>query len=203
MAIEDHVREKDIHFLCHFTRAGNLENILVNGLLLRDRVIHELRANFNDNDRADRTNAVCLTIMFPNYRMFYPVRRKYPGSEWVVVVVRARALYELRCAFSKTNAASATVTCIPLEQRMTEAAFLGMFEARADVTREQMRLKSCWTTDPQAEVLALDGVPREYIAGAIVKSDDQKRRLEELHPGFRFVVRKHFFDARDDYPYWR
>ena len=72
--------ERNIETLVHFTRVENLSSILQNGLLSRKalEILEETRGQqflFNDRKRKDgHKDAICLSISFPNYQMFYPIR---------------------------------------------------------------------------------------------------------------------------------
>lgn len=67
--IEGFAKLRGIKNLSHFTRESNLDSILQRGLITRDLLTREGYHSFNDSVRADGTNAVCLTIGFPNYKM--------------------------------------------------------------------------------------------------------------------------------------
>lgn len=95
--------ERDITLLCHFTRIENLHSILQQGLLGRNLL--ETRRQqflFNDHDRVDgHKEAICLSISFPNYQMFYSIREEKKetqeanDSQWVVLLLDAKVLWEL------------------------------------------------------------------------------------------------------------
>ena len=77
--IKWHVRNRKIDVLCHFTRLENLIGILGNGLLPR-RTLSERYIPFYAVDpyrRDDCPEAVCLSISFPNYMLFYSKRVSY------------------------------------------------------------------------------------------------------------------------------
>ena len=117
--------ERGITTLIHFTRTENLQGILQEGLL--GRRLLEARGQqflFNDHDRVDgHKNAVCLSISFSNYQMFYSIReskKKVEGvndSQWVVLLLDTKVLWELECAFCQRNAAHKAVSSISLEDR--------------------------------------------------------------------------------------
>ena len=124
--------ERGITILLHFTRVEKLQGILQEGLLSR-RVIEEYgqKVPFNDGKRLDRHKAaICLSISFPNYELFSKFQYKYSSgnrSKWVVLLIEAKVLWELDCAFCQENAASNAVRCIPLEERKIPDALKGMF----------------------------------------------------------------------------
>lgn len=200
--IEEIARQHGINLLLHFTRLGNLASILERGLLQRGAA-HAYRAICNDEYRLDGTDAVCASIGFPNYKMFWSARQNNPDAEWVIVAIQPAALWRLPCAFCQTNAAAATVTAIPLHARTTVQAFQRMFGDFGDVSRAKLNLPDCYPTNPQAEVLLLNGAPREYIMGVIVQAADMKTKLEALHPGLQVVVGAGYFRYRRDFEHWK
>ena len=70
--------------------------------------------NYNDPYRYDDcTDASCFSIGFPNYKMFWGLRKDNPGKEWVVIACKPDILWLKDCVFCYENAASDTVTSIP------------------------------------------------------------------------------------------
>ena len=106
--------ERNITKLVHFTRIENLRRISIEGLLSREQL--ETRGQkflFNDSDRVDgHKNGTCLSLNFPNYKMFYSIREEkkkveeVSNSQWVVLLLDAEVLWELDCAFCQENASS-------------------------------------------------------------------------------------------------
>jgi hypothetical protein len=201
--IREYAEERGIKGLVHFTREGNLPSILQRGLVTRDVLTAEAFGQFNDHVRADYTHAVCASIGFPNYKMFYGTRRDNPGVEWVVVGIRQEALWELPCAFCTANAALGSVASIPLAQRRTLAAFQAMYAEVPSKERVKLGIPNSFPSNPQAEVLFLNGVPREYLTGILVEKTSQRLRLGETHGGLRVVVRPPAFSYRNDWAYWK
>lgn len=75
------LKQRQINNLYHFTQAGNLLNIFKYGLLSREILEEEgIHSYFNDNYRFDNCpHAVCMSIEFPNYKMFYKLRKSLFG----------------------------------------------------------------------------------------------------------------------------
>lgn len=119
------VKNRGIKYLVHFTRAENLVSIFNNGLVpvntLDER---EMDYYYNDQHRLDNCcDANCLSIQFPNYKMFYKYRYENSGTDWVVLGIKNTVLWEKDCAFCVENAASSNVTSIPLQRRKGVNAF--------------------------------------------------------------------------------
>ena len=77
-AIQNICNRQNIQQLVHFTNIDNLVNILSIGLVGRDRKSRDLvKFKTNDEFRFDGyPEAICLSISFPNYRMFYTYNRE-------------------------------------------------------------------------------------------------------------------------------
>lgn len=202
--IEEFVAEREIKWLFHFTRINNLGSILQRGLVTRNILVREgSEAVCNDQYRYDGTDAVCVSIEFPNYKMFYSLRQSNLDNEWVVLVIHPCVLWMVRCAFCQTNAASAVVTNIPLPQRMTLSALQLMYTDFGGIQRATLNIPNSYPTNPQAEVLLLDGISPQYIAGVLVPTNAMKERLIAMYPGLTVVFAPRYFKYRTDYEHWK
>lgn len=83
--VQEYAVKIGVKHLVHFTRESNLESILNRGMVTRDRLNSEGFDGFNDNVRADHTNAVCVSIGFPNYKMWWAIRQGTPNVDWVLL----------------------------------------------------------------------------------------------------------------------
>lgn len=169
--IKSIAKDRKIDVLCHFTRVENLEGILRNDLLSRN-ILTERNMNFfaNDNERLDgNLDAICLSVSFPNYKMFYKKRSCFRSSQqvresqWVVLVLDARILWELECQFCQQNAARTTERNSPSLIRREPEALLGMFLDTTEVKRLELNLPRNFPTDPQAEVLVFEQISTAYL----------------------------------------
>ena len=114
--------KRRITTLIHFTRIENLRSILQEGLLSRS-LLEERGQDFvwNDEQRLDaHKEAVCLSISFPNYQMFYKYRCMTNHDCWVVLLLDVTVLWKLDCAFYQENAASNAANRIRPEARSGE-----------------------------------------------------------------------------------
>ncbi len=182
-AVKQFALEREIPFLVHFTRAGNLPSILEHGLYPVSRM-DELGVEFHINDqfRLDgRLNGTSVSIGFPNCQMFYKYRMEDQSVDWAVLIIDPSVLWEKRCAFYCHNAADARISAQPLEALTSWAAFRGMFhEIQGCDSREESRLKSFDPTDVQAEVMILDVIEPTYIQGIVFDS----KAVRDTHTGF-------------------
>ena len=124
---------RGISTLCHFTRKENLSRILHHGLLSR-RVLEDFpqqeRPQFVDQDRHDGyKETICLSISFPNYQMLYK-NSKNEQSQWVILLIDTKVLWELDCAFFHQNASSYLVRSISLKESKKPSALKRMLRSR-------------------------------------------------------------------------
>lgn len=200
--ISDFIKERKITSLYHFTKADNLHGILRNGLLSR-RTLDESGVSYlyNDEVRLDkRLEANCLSISFPNYRMFYKYRNQSSGDEWCVIQLNPKILYEKECLFCIENAASNSENMRSDEEKKGIEGLKKLYYN--EDYRRQINLDSNFTTNPQAEVLVLDDIGIEYIETIYFKENPVRFPFYDYEE-YKFLVWKYLFDARSDYSYWR
>ena len=223
--IQQFCEDRGITTLCHFTRVENLHSILQQGLLGRNLL--ETRGQqflWNDPDRADgRKEAVCLSISFPNYKMFWGSRKEkekaegITDSQWIVLLLDAKVLWELDRAFCQTNASSGTV--IPLlsdeqiDKQKIPKALKDMFaEDYCDskreilISRQNLKIPQHYTTDPQAEVLVFDPISAKYIKEVhFYEETARKQWLSRNRSTYSqaFSSNRDYFDGRKDSAFWK
>ncbi|MFH0778953.1 MAG: DarT ssDNA thymidine ADP-ribosyltransferase family protein, partial [Candidatus Eisenbacteria bacterium] len=168
-AIRQMSAARSIRSLVHFTRLSNLQSILTHGLLARDALEAKLAHDkigsiaINDQQRLDgQWGAVCLSVSFPNYLMFYKYRRSTTES-WVVLTLHPSILWERDCLFCRENAASASMARLSSHSRREPKAFESMFEDLDGGVRARYELPDHYPTNPQAEVLVLESISPSYI----------------------------------------
>jgi hypothetical protein len=167
--------KRGIKRLVHFARVENLSAILRDGLLSRralETLSRERRPRFNDPVRLDgHTEAICLSIEFPNAPMFHRYARDDPAA-WVVLCLDTTPLWELDCAFCRQNASSNVVRDAPLSARKTFYALRQMYaEHTYDVRRRALWIPARSPTNPQAEVPVID--PIRHPAGLFLQRQGQ------------------------------
>lgn len=178
-SIREIVERRRIDKICHFTLVENLSSILRLGLLGTRNLLEEaISFTRVDPDRIDGfPQAVCMTISFPNYKLFRSKREYFRDlhgvglNKWVVLLLKARLLWEMDCAFCSYNASANTVTSISIEERKKPEALEAMFGDMKSVSRNKLNFPPHFTSSPQAEVLVFDAVPSSFIS-EIHFSDD-------------------------------
>lgn len=201
------LEQKRIDTLYHFTRAENLENIFRYGIVPR-AVLDRRRINsyYNDEYRYDDClDAVCTSIEFPNYKMFYKLRLENPETDWAVLKLDANILCDFECAYCWTNAGDASIYTVPIEERMGVDAFLELFDDREGYPkRENLHINDWYPTNPQAEVLVFGTISIDYINAVCFKNhEDMKSYLDVIPIDISARVNSKVFCPRDDWQAWK
>ena len=205
--IEAFIEVHEIRHLVHFTRIENLTSIMEHGIVSRA----ELPPGFvsNDSSRFDEfLEASCLTVGYPNWSMFYKYRCQYADSNWAVLTVSPDALTTLPCLFHASNAASGQFrdkSAHALETRMGLCGLQAMFYDEPPGIRNGRSLDSCWTTDPQAEILIFETIPVDSITSVTLlrPDDDAVAKVAELDPAMPCSIGGWLFKPRRDYQFWQ
>lgn len=201
MNIKEVLEDRRITSLYHFTRVENLESILNYGLLARTSLDNNnIYYKSNDSKRYDNhLNAVCVSISFPNYRMFYSYS-KYRRDDWCVMEIDPRILYEKECLFCIENGASSNERRKDDNNKKGVNALEKLFYD--DHYRKSVNLESEMPTNPQSEVLVLNKIETENIKSINFYTDDPNFNIYE-YPDYDFFEDKELFKYRNDYENWR
>lgn len=209
-SIQKYCVENRITKLIHFTRLENLKWILRYGLLSRkslqefSQIQHPI---FNDSYRFDgHLEAICLSISFPNYKMFYKLRQDNPNKDWAVLVIDSRILWEFDCAFYTENAASNIARNTSIQQRKEYSSFVEMFSDYNHIKRSNLCIPNNYPTNPQAEVLVFESINPEYILEVHFRDEATMQNwLTESKESFvqKFVASRSYFEPRTDCKQWQ
>ncbi len=195
------IEARGIQQLMHFTRIENLPQIAEYGLQSRAALGNDGYI-WTDNWRRDnRTHAICLSISYPNYKMFFHYRQR-KGGHWAVLLLDPCLLWERDCGFVEVNAAAGDI-CMRSEASLkTVTALEKMFENNE--LRKRLLLPPHYTTNPQAEVLVFEPIPQTYIEEIHVDIELDEP-LQYNCEGHIIPVKTDntYFRARDDYDHWR
>ena len=206
--MQDRLNQRGIKYLLHFTKYSNLPGIMANGLVRRSELDSRgLEYAFNDDMRLDgHPNSLSVSIGFPNYRMFYPARNKYPDDTWVILALRPSVLIKKPCAFYPMNAATGCYKGIDPASLQTVEALDAMFGNVNGVERNTLNIPDNFTTDPQAEVLVFADIEPLYIGGIATQNKAQEQEVRQAYPHFGDDNVKYFpslFSWRKDYQHWQ
>jgi len=210
--IRQFVEQRKISHLVHFTRLENLANILKNGLVGRDELdSREQPYVFNDKLRLDHiANSICLSVSFPNYKMFYSYRCQDQNADWVVIRLKPNILWSKTAIFCVRNAAERNIAQQSKNQRLSFQAFENMFENQDGYpTRELTQIPSYYPTNPQAEILIVESIDPTFIVDVVVDRDDKIRNQVEFNKIIdgnshmtTFYRGNDYFLPRNDYKHW-
>lgn len=201
--------EIGIETLVHFTRVQNLKSILKYGLIGRSQLQEmSLEFKYNDEERLEgQRKAICLSISFPNYKMFYKYRRDYsPDSNWVVLLLKSSILWELTCKFYTENAASNNARNSNLRgDRRQPSDLREMFKDYGTIRRADLQIPNNFTTHPQAEVLVFDQIHPSFIEKVNFNNLQDAKEWLKLNPGNysqTFWEDRYYFSPRQDWKLW-
>lgn len=205
--MDEILNRRNIEWLFHFTRAENLESIFSNGLVPREDINkNNIISIVNDDYRYDNCeNANCMSVEFPNYKMFYTLCCNNIETEWAVLALDVELIKDFKCAFCYANAGSEEIYTIPLEERIGAEAFEDIFAERDKYpSRETLGIPECYPTNPQAEVLVFGIIPISYIKYVIFKNNYTLNKYKNLIPSsVECIVESEYFFGRCDYTHWR
>lgn len=193
VAIQAIVADRNIPYLVHFTRVENLPSILRNGLCPRGLLngLNNEVTLINDTVRADgKTGYNCLSISFPNCSMFWRCRIDENGerdnTDWAVLLISKRILSEKNCLFYPINAATNTVSGLPIHNFNNANALEAMFAYDRDHWLENHD-----PTDVQAEVLVEGIIEPEYFGYCLFEKGELKNRYSSLFPDTKIQMMHH------------
>lgn len=201
--IRGECERRGIGTVVHFTDTRNLAGIFRNGLLSVRKLVRRSVTYFPSN--ADRRNgwpdAICLSVEFPNWQMFYS-KQQQEGRCWAVVGIESRILWELDCAFTPDNSARAVFRGSG-PSRGTEG-FRALFSDVEGRTRVDLGIPDCYPTHPQSEILCFERIPLEYLKFIHVDSRDLWRRLrhDAVDAPIPMSLEKRYFRPRSDWQHW-
>ncbi|GIV07762.1 MAG: hypothetical protein KatS3mg017_0964 [Fimbriimonadales bacterium] len=204
--------QKGIHEVVHFTHVENVDSIMKYGLLsIMDLNVRNIPYHYNDRERLECVpEGICLSISFPNYKMFYSYRRRAGEKSFVVFSLKPSLLWELPCLFCFSNASANEVRnrlTADRESLMTAEAFSAMFSEEAirrhRIRRSVLNIPENYTTDPQAEVICLHPIDVSYIKAIYYNGKfDRLGQWQATEWGHLLQERPEFFNPRKDWEHW-
>lgn len=215
------MKKRGVTRFVHFTKVDNLESIMMRGLMplsLMNGVPKEESAQ--RLNRYEGTDALCLSVEFPNYRTFYHRRCVESDKTWCVLLLDARKVIErYEPQFYWTNAASKSF----LEPRFNAGnrndpcsaqAFDGMFYQTETpnrfltVTPRAGFIPDKYPTNPQAEIQIYDKITPDCISLVVF---EDKESVARYQAAFSFGApactvdqcEVNYFAPRADWQEWR
>ena len=184
--IEKVANQLCIPYSVHFTNEKNLSSILKLGLHPKENSDkYKFSPTVNDMLRLDgHTDAVSLSIGFPNSRMFYKYRKQSEQKSWAGLVIDRSVLWKRKCAFCRHNAASSQISSRSLDELSSHQALLRMFDDMpSPYSRSEQRLYQYDPTDVQAEILVFGIIPNSLIVEVVFDSPSVMNKYSEIASG--------------------
>lgn len=221
LAMAESARRKELHAyltgrgvigLRHFTRRENLQGILEHGLLPKN-ALNEMRIKYvaNDELRLDGIDGVCLSVSFPNYKLFWSFRAPDEDPlDWVVLDLSPSVVRSKLCIFNARNAAHNSMSKQTIAERTRMGALTEMFYDQ--MLRSRLALPDDCTTDPQAEIVVPEPIEPELIDTVLFNlpaTPDNRKVLDDYSKEFgtawqgKFIPFPEIFKPRRDYEYWK
>ena len=170
---------------------------------------NKIKFSRNDYNRFDNlTNTICVSIGFPNYKMFYRLRDSDSLKKWVILIIKPEILYEKTCVFCYENAASYNMNSKSIMERTGSQALENLFYKFVDIntgiTRDEIGIRKNHTTNPQAEVLVFNRIEPSYIKGIVFSNEDRElcKKYTGKYKDVKVVSNNYYYRARSDYKFW-
>ena len=211
--IKQQLEQKGVKHLIHFTRIGNLQSILQNGLVpVSDQHRLKIESERNDEKRLDgQHDCTSCSVEFPNDYLFSAFRKhKYPDTDWVILKLDKDILFSTNnyAYYCYTNAAHVLPKTKNKIDLCTVDAFNYMYNnivvaKDRSIERSIQNLNSSMPTDSQAEILIGGIIDKKYIASIIF---EDHRHIEsykstygsDLLDTYYYEVAPYFFGFRND-----
>ena len=200
------LRERSVRHLVHFTHIDNLTSIVKQGILPRSSV--KEKGIVSDDMRLDGNEEyVCFSLTYPNCLMLYQKRKKSPG-QYIILMIDIEALSAIKeedILFFPGNAARSDLRGKGDHGKTAiEAMFKDKILSRDGILirREEQRLESQYTTDPQAEVQVKSVIPAKYIRTIYVEDNEMKNRAKSLVSGAEIMIEVNANMFWPEYPLW-
>jgi hypothetical protein len=203
-SIQEECTSRNIDCLFHFTPVEYLHSILKHGLLVPS-VCAKLDTGVTPNDafRYDAQDAICLSVEWPNYKLFYSFRQRDTSRQWALIAIRHSVLWEKRVCFNTTNAADNSMSSQAFAARQGLAKFQELFGDWSGKVRADLQLTDNLPTNPQAEVLCLDTIEPTKFYGVLLDDLATYKALKEKYANFEFMQGAGYFGYRTDWSHWK
>lgn len=202
-SIQEECAKRNIDRLFHFTPVDHLDSVLQRGLLVPSACkAQNVGMKPNDQERHDRQDAICLSVEWPNWQLFWRFHLQDEHRPWAIIQLDHSVLWEKRVCFNPTNAADNSVRFESFASRGGVAKFVEMFEDWGDKKRADLGIPPHFTTNPQAEVLCLDPIEPAYFSAIHVKDPELYKKYKAAYPQFNVEYNGYYFKYRGDFKHW-
>lgn len=193
---------RGIYELLHFAKASQMPFILRYGLLT-NAILANAGGKVEDQSRIDQnSDHVCLSVDFPNYKLFYKRRTEAGmGETWCILSIEKSLIWERPCIFFPTNAAKNNGG----EGRRGLSGIKAIYAPTYDGIRRSELIRESIPTDPQAEVLVPDSILPKHIKRVYFESANSLLLNESIvaNSGKKATIRQDLFLPRQDWRLWQ
>ncbi len=195
--LQEIVSQQKIPYFCHFTHIFNAKNIMTQGIVSVDLLNERKTPYFRNDDRRydGYTSHNCLSIGFPNDKLFYQFRKSTGCGQWVVFLIKPSILWETDSRFCITNSARAYGKYIGKRPDYFERLFK---DNSRSLPRSTSQLLPYMPTDVQAEILIPNVIHQEYLLGCVVINEDVAKALPPARAEF-YISSPSFFSTREEF----
>jgi hypothetical protein len=166
-------------------------------------VLRKLGAAQNDQIRYDGQDALCLSIEWPNWSLFWKFRQSDANRHWAILQIKHEVLWTKNVCFNTTNAADNSMSSQTFHARQGKDKFLEMFADHGAKQRAGLQIPDYYTTNHQAEVLCLDNLDPSYISHIHLLDTDLYNKYNKLYPGGYVTYGSQYFRPRTDWSHWK
>ena len=166
--------------------------------LLTNAILRNAGGTIEDHSRIDRNaDHVCLSIDFPNYKLFYKRRMENTRETWCILSISKSLIWERSCIFFPSNAARNNGR----DGKRGLTGIQAMYTTNVGETARSALLQKSIPTEPQAEVLVPDTIQPEDIQKIYFESliDLQVNESVICNSGKQAITRKDLFLPRIDW----
>lgn len=203
-SIQEECEKRNIDRLFHFTPVDHLDSILKRGLLVPSACrTNNVGMTPNDNERIDGQDAVCLSVEWPNYQLYWKFHLLDKDRPWAIIQLDHSVLWAKRVCFNPTNAADNSVRFESFASRGGVAKFLEMFEDRDGKKRADLGIAAHLTTNPQAEVLCLDRIEQSYFTEVQFNNYELYKKYKAAYSDAPIKFDGSYFKYRRDWNHWK
>lgn len=193
---------RGINELLHFAKASQMPFILRYGLLT-NAILANAGGKVEDRSRIDQnSDHVCLSVDFPNYKLFYKRRAEAGMREtWCILSIEKSLIWERSCIFFPTNAAKNNGR----EGRRGLSGIEAMYTPTYDGIKRSELIRESIPTDPQAEVLVPDSILPKHIEKIYFEDGNSLLPNESIiaNSGKKATIRPDLFLPRQDWRLWQ